>query len=271
MGAAVMSGAGLTAAERAALDADGYLLRKGVFDADDLQRLAADCEALAERLQASARGEKEVAGSYMFQRQWDSLVMVKWEPDAPDLLQGVEPFAHVSPELKAWGLDARLVGPASEMIGEPAVLWTEKLNLKRANRGGKYTLHQDYPYWRKINPAADRIVTAMLFLDDSTRENGCLEAAPGTHREGMQPRRDVEGIGGLEMEPARFDHERLVALEAEAGDVLFFGSFLVHRSLPNRSDQDRRALLYSYQPQGLPHNSEVRARLWPEQRAALGG
>jgi hypothetical protein len=42
---------------------------------------------------------------------------------------------------------------------------------------------------------------------------------------------------------------------------VFFGAFLVHRSLPNRSDKDRRALLYSYQPGGYPSGVELN-RLW---------
>jgi hypothetical protein len=259
----------LSAAEAGRLETDGFILRRGVFGAAEVARLAEDCEALAARVQASARGEKEVGGSYMFQRQWDTLVAVKWEPQTPDLLQGVEPLAHISPELRAWGEDARLLDTAAAMIGEPAALWTEKLNLKRARDGGQYTLHQDYPYWRKINAAAERIVTAMVFMDEATVENGCLLAAPGSHRQGMHPRRQVDGIGGLEMDPEQFDLDRLVPIEAGAGDVLFFGSFLVHKSLPNRSERDRRALLYSYQPAGMPHNSEVRARLWPEQRLTL--
>ena len=257
----------LSNTEARRLDENGYLLRRGVFSTVEVSRLAADCEALAERIQASAHGEKEVAGSYMFERDWDTLTMVKWEPETPNLLQGVEPLAHISPELKGWGEDARLLETAGSMIGGPATMWTEKLNLKRARDGGSYTLHQDYPYWRHINPAADRVVTAMIFLDDSTQENGCLLAAPGSHREGMLPRKQIEGIGGLEMDPEKFDQGRLTPIEAQSGDVLFFGSFLVHKSLPNRSDHDRRALLYSYQPAGMPHNAEVRARLWPQQRA----
>jgi ectoine hydroxylase len=43
-----------------------------------------------------------------------------------------------------------------------------------------------------------------------------------------------------------------VALGAPAGSVVFFGPLLVHRSAPNRSDRERRALLYSYQPPGAP-------------------
>jgi hypothetical protein len=37
-----------------------------------------------------------------------------------------------------------------------------------------------------------------------------------------------------------------------AGSVAMFGSFLVHRSTPNKSRADRRTLLYSYQPAGRP-------------------
>ena len=37
---------------------------------------------------------------------------------------------------------------------------------------------------------------------------------------------------------------------------MFFGPFLVHQSAPNRSDADRRAMLYSYQPAGLTHMIE---------------
>jgi len=107
---------------------------------------------------------------------------------------------------------------------------------------------------------ASRVATAMLFLDDASIANGCLEVVPGSHREGLQERRSMEGLGGLEMDPLQYDHSRLLPLEVPSGSVVFFGPFLVHRSLPNRSDVDRRALLYSYQPSGHPHLRELTRR-----------
>jgi ectoine hydroxylase-related dioxygenase (phytanoyl-CoA dioxygenase family) len=77
--------------------------------------------------------------------------------------------------------------------------------------------------------------------------------APGSHLQGKHPQRAVEGFGALAMDAQAFDMTRLQPLEVEAGDVVFFGAFLVHRSLPNRSGSDRRALLYSFQPGGFPH------------------
>lgn len=197
-------------------------------------------------------------GSYMFEYQKQLAMYVKWEPDAPEVLQGIEPFVHFNKELTAWGLDPRMIDPCKAIVGQDdIVLYTEKLNLKRAHRGGQYILHQDSPYWQTENPVAGKVATAMLFLDDATRENGCLEVAPGSHKESVQKRRDVQGFGALEMDPSAFDLDRLVALEVPAGSAVYFGAFLVHRSAPNRTGDDRRALLYSYQPAGYPHAHDL--------------
>jgi phytanoyl-CoA hydroxylase len=246
-------------AERQTLARDGVVVRENVFDAVELAAIARDCEDLVSGLESSKRGEKLVVGSYMFEVAKEAGTVVKWEPFAPDVVQGVEPFAHVCEPLKNWGLDPRLVDPCKAIVGEDdLVLFTEKLNVKRARHGGAIVLHQDYPYWENMTPVSRQIATAMIFIDDATVENGCLEVARGTHTSGKWPQRtDADGFGSLEMDPAQFDMSRLVPLEVPAGTVAFFGAFLVHRSLPNRSSVDRRALLYSYQPAGHPHAAEL--------------
>jgi phytanoyl-CoA hydroxylase len=249
----------LSAAELRQLDHDGFVVREAAFDAGECAAIAADCEALIELLEQAGRRTKHVLGSYMFEVQREAATIVKWEPDAPEVVQGVEPFAHISPALKAWGLDPRLVDPCKAIVGEDdLMLFTEKLNVKRARRGGPIVLHQDFPYWENMTPIASRIATAMIFLDEATIENGCLEVAPGTHKVGKWPQRtDADGFGSLEMDTSSFHMTRLTPLEVPAGTVAYFGAFLVHRSLPNRSDGDRRALLYSYQPAGQPSGLEL--------------
>lgn len=249
----------MSATERRQLEEDGYVVRERVFDAGELAAITGECEALVERLESLARRTKHTVGSYMFEIQREAATVVKWEPFAPEVVQGVEPFAHLSEPLKAWGLDPRLTDPCKAIVGEDDLaLFTEKLNVKRAQHGGSIILHQDFPYWEAVAPVAARVATAMIFLDDATVENGCLEVAAGTHKSGKWPQRaDADGFGSLEMDPARFDQGRLRPLEVPAGTVAFFGAFLVHRSLPNRSGGDRRALLYSYQPAGHPHLMEL--------------
>lgn len=245
--------------ELASLERDGVVVREGVFSPAECAEIAADCETLVNDLQAAKRDKKLAVGSYMFEALDDFATIVKWEPFAPEVVQGVEPFAHFSEPLRRWGLDPRLVDPCKAIVGqEDIILFTEKLNVKRAKHGGAIVLHQDFPYWEGMTPIAHRIATAMVFLDDATRENGCLEFARGTHKVGKHlQKKNTDGFGSLEMDDQVFDLGRLELLEVPAGTVVYFGAFLVHRSLPNTSGDDRRALLYSYQPAGHPHGVEL--------------
>lgn len=244
--------------EKAELEERGFVLRRGVFDASERRQIGAACEAVVERLLGEKRRTKHALGSYMFELQRQLQTIVKWEPSDPELVQGLELFAHLSDDLHRWALDDRFIEPCKDIVGEEDLrLFTEKLNLKRARKGGPIILHQDFPYWRDVTKVASRVATAMLFLDDATVENGCLEVVPGSHREGLQTMRAVEGFGSLEIDPGKYDQSRLMPVPVEAGAVIFFGPFLVHRSLPNRAGADRRALLFSYQPPGYPHLREL--------------
>lgn len=111
-------------------------------------------------------------------------------------------------------------------------------------------LHQDYPYWGEAEEA-DRMVTVMLALDDATIENGALQVHPGSHTVGVVRGKDSEHrFERLEIDPAKYPTNEMISVEMQAGDVVFFGPFLVHTSPANPSDSDRRALLYTYQRAG---------------------
>jgi ectoine hydroxylase-related dioxygenase (phytanoyl-CoA dioxygenase family) len=244
----------LNAEEKAGLDQRGFVVRRAVFDASEVRVMAAASEALVQQLLAEKRRTRHTLGSYMFEIQRRLETIIKWEPDNPDLVQALESFAHLSEELERWALDPRLIDPCKDAVGEEEIaLFTEKMTLKRAHKGGNIVLHQDFPYWADLAKIAPRVVTALIYLDDATVENGCLEVVPGSHREVVPARREVDGFGSNEMDPLQYDLSRLLPVEVPAGSVVFFGPFLVHRSLSNRSDADRRALLYSYQPTGHPH------------------
>jgi len=257
-----------SAEERDSYARDGYVLRAGAFSARECGDIALAVENLVGDLVAAKRAEKQVVGSYMFELQSELRSVVKWEPQNPEVVQGVEPFAHISEQLNRWAHDPRLVDPSKDVVGdEDIALFTEKITMKRARTGGSIVLHQDYPYWMRMTEIADRIMTALIYLDDATVENGCLEVVPGSHKHGLQSRKKIEGFGSLEMDDAIYDTNRLIPIEAKTGSIVFFGGFLVHRSLPNRSNADRRALLYSYQPGGHPHGLELNRLLAEKQKA----
>jgi ectoine hydroxylase len=249
----------LSASELMRLNEDGYVVREGVFSPDECARMAGDVEQLERDCLAAKRHTKHLLGSYMFEVQRQLQLAVKWEPQNPDVVQGIEPFAHISAPLKNWAHDPRLWNPSKDVVGQDDLgLFTEKTTMKRAQTGGTIVLHQDYPYWRNMTKVAHKVMTALIYLDDATVENGCLEVSPGSHRDGMRMgRKMADGFGANELDEAKFDMHTLIPVEAAAGTVVFFGAFLVHRSLPNRSVKDRRALLYSYQPAGYPAAVEI--------------
>ena len=249
----------LSTEERNRLNEDGYLVRENVFTPGECGQMADAVETLERDLLASKRRTKVTAGSYMFELQRELGSIVKWEPDHPDVVQAVEPFAHISKPLDTFARDPRLWNPSKDVVGQDDLsLFTEKITMKRAHTGGSIVLHQDYPYWRDMTKISHKIMTALIYLDDATVKNGCLEVAPGSHRDGLcRNTKKIEGFGSNEMDEAQFALNSLIPIEAKAGTVVFFGAFLVHRSLHNKSDRDRRTLLYSYQPAGYPNSLEI--------------
>ncbi len=121
------------------------------------------------------------------------------------------------------------------LIGEPVVIYKEKINYKLAGGAG-FAPHQDARAYKFV----DVHLTCMLAIDDSTEANGCLEFAAGMHRELL--RDDGDGcihpdvVAELDWRPC----------PVAAGDLVWFHSRVPHRSGANRSDTTRRALFCTY-------------------------
>jgi len=242
---------GLSTGEQEGYLDRGYLVRESVFDASEIALVTAECEALVARLVSNREARRRRFGSYVFDADLDRGVIIKWEGDT-DVVHGIEPFAHLSSPLEAWAYDDRFVEPMRDILGcEDPRLFTEKLNLKRPRLGGINPLHQDYPYWVGVAEQPEEIATAMLFLDDATLENGCLQVVPGSHTRGMWSLSENEDtFARNELGEEQLDGLDVVPVEVPAGSLILFGPMLVHQSAPNTSDRERRALLYSYQPSG---------------------
>lgn len=258
----------LSGPEREAMARDGYVLRESVFSRDEVAEITDACERLVTDLVKDRQGKRYHVGSYVFEPDLLTGCVIKWEGDS-DAVHGIEPFAHLSPDLEKWGYDPRFVGPSADFVDDDQpMLFTEKLNLKRPHVGGPNPWHQDWPYWADADDRS-RICTAMLFLDDATLENGTLQVLPGSHTKGpWQTRSDSDAFGNLEMDPTAVEGYTPVPVEVPAGSLVVFGPLLVHKSDPNRSDNDRRALLYSYQPAGLAHMLDLNRRQAEQRRAA---
>lgn len=132
----------------------------------------------------------------------------------------------------------RLMEVLERLLGEPACLFKEKINFKLPGGSG-FAAHQDAPAFAAFGQRMH--ITAMVSIDGSTEENGCLEMAPGQHCSGLHSMTKAqvlteEAVAKLEWIP----------LETQPGDLVLFGSFIPHRSAENRSMKARRAAYLTY-------------------------
>ncbi len=88
--------------------------------------------------------------------------------------------------------------------------------------------HQDYIHIQ----GTEKVWTCWFPLGDCPRQLGGLCILRGSHKEGLLPVKAADGAGGLEAWLCNNEHEWLEN-DYEAGDVLTFPSFTVHKSLPN--------------------------------------
>jgi ectoine hydroxylase len=247
----------LSDSEKAAYQADGYLIRPRVFAADEIGALRATVEAVNDSVVARATRdgagpETRMADGHRIQMSSRAAIQWEWR-EGSRAIRLVEPFTHLDPRFEALWDDERFVAPMQDIVGAESVApFTSKLNMKRAEEGSEFPYHQDYPYWYVVvGDTARDIATGVLFLDDATADNGAIRVLPRSHQNGPA-RRDRAEASGFLCDTAALDTLGEVTAEAPAGSILFFGSLLVHRSSPNNSGNHRRAILLSFQPADRP-------------------
>lgn len=140
-----------------------------------------------------------------------------------------------------------MVKVLTRIIGPNVKCMQSMLFLKAAGKPGQ-AWHQDEYYI----PTRDRSLTGgWIAMDRATTENGCLWVLPGSHKPGiLWPQRQhndrrFDCAGEAIHFPYR--EEDAVPVEVEAGAVVFFHGYLLHRSLPNKAAHGyRRALVHHY-------------------------
>lgn len=146
--------------------------------------------------------------------------------------------------------------PASQLLGGPVRFWHDQLFCKPAKHGGVVAWHQDYSYWTRTTPLAH--LTCWIGLDDSTRENGCLNYVPGSHRWRDLPKPvltgDMEGINKSLPEGLR-NKFKPVAVELKKGESSFHHARTMHGSHANNTAAPRRATVINVFRDGVMSNT----------------
>ncbi len=155
--------------------------------------------------------------------------------DAGPRLCRTENFVPYHDGVRTLLTDGAMVDTASGLLGEPAVLYKEKINYKAAGGAG-YAPHQDAPAYRFV----ESHVSCMVAVDDADWSNGGLEVVSGAFGEILPT--DDDGCIRSDV----VDAMDWTAVDVPAGTTLWFHSRTPHRSGPNRSGRDRRALYPTY-------------------------
>jgi ectoine hydroxylase len=218
----------LTSEQRRAYEDDGFVIIRGMFDAEETsllrQAMEVDPEVrehMLDRLDATGASTRIA----LWNRAGDSV----------------------------YGMAARcerMVDTMEEMLGGPVYHFQSKLTAKEPFIGGAWEWHQDYGYWYHNGCLFPHMASCQIALDRSFKDNGCLELVRGSHKLGRIDHVPVAGEGQNIADPKRMAEitKRLevCSCELESGDGLFFHSNTLHRSAQNRSPHRRWTLLCCY-------------------------
>lgn len=153
-------------------------------------------------------------------------------------LNRIENFLPWSEMLFGLFSSTRLGAAASQLMGEPVVLFKDKINFKQPGGEG-FLPHQDAQAgWGDFGHSTH--LSVAVAIDKCTAENGALEFVPGRHTEGLL------GPLGSELPGSFVDEVNWELIEAEPGSVIFFDSYTPHRSGPNHSDSQRRLIYVTF-------------------------
>lgn len=208
---------GLTTEQVKFYQDNGYLVVENLFDQAAIEQARA---VIGEVLDAGGNAEMEPGDDNTPRRIWSPTKKHQHFQDmseAPQVLDVIE-----------------------DLIGEDILFHYSKLNMKGPKVGSVVKWHQDFSYYPHTN---SDLLTALIFIDDADKGNGCLKVVPASHKKGLQ-NHDLDGFfrGIL----ANVEEDKAVYLEAKAGSVVFLHALTFHSSEVNQSDRPRRTFLPAY-------------------------
>ena len=90
---------------------------------------------------------------------------------------------------------------------------------------------------------ANPIITIWTALDEATIANGCMQIVPGSNQHGII---NQGHFLSTEQVDVYAPMEKVISLEAEAGEAILLHNFLLHKSGINSTPMPRRAFSVTY-------------------------
>lgn len=206
---------------------NGYLIIKGLFQPKFVERVKIDAEHLF-RLQLFDKGYVE--GSFeeklykFFKERQETFINCGKHIQHLISLHELSLHKKILDTIKDLGLTFPNICTRPVLYFNTPHLATKEVFYKTPS-------HQDA---FSMDPSSDSVVV-WIPLVNVNKDLGALEIVPKSHKEGLVTVKSVEGLGVVE----KYSDNDFLSVELNAGDVLFFSSFLVHRSGNNITDSIR--------------------------------
>ena len=145
---------------------------------------------------------------------------------------------------------------ALDEMGLPGSKFWKAVIISKPPGGARLYWHQDCMMWQ--DPRAYSEIPPMIFLmyymENTTRENGCLRLLPGTHRRryllhdmGEAHTYDINSIENPD-DPRFLDYPNEQDVPMRAGDLVIGDARMFHATHANRSDQRRTVITIWFHP-----------------------
>lgn len=161
--------------------------------------------------------------------------------------------------------DERMLDIVEQFIGPNIALFAAHYIAKPPRKGQKVLWHQDGTYW-PLEPMD--VTTIWLAATDSTRENGCLRVLPGTQKNRLLARNELQDVDDGKnvlssgIHPSQIDDSHAVDLELQPGDVSIHNPKIIHGSNANTSERWRIGLTLRYIPTSTWVKNEEHASIF---------
>jgi phytanoyl-CoA hydroxylase len=125
---------------------------------------------------------------------------------------------------------------------EPIACFRAMFMNKPSRRGTFLPWHQDR--WSYLD--RDPRITVWTALDPATRDNGCVQIIPGSHRFGLINPAHTSGFLTPEQMARHVSADKIEFLELKPGESVLLDNLLLHSSDVNQTDDPRRAFSVCY-------------------------
>jgi hypothetical protein len=204
---------GFSDAEWHRFEQDGLIVRRGVFDASEVEALKSCCLTF-ERVASKALGAVE---------------------------GGFRNILGISPQFTQLICDQRLLGPAYDLFGEMTALHSFELFIRPPGGEKEHPWHFDGPRrlpYAAFGSALPHVLKLGVWLTEvDVIEDSAYQYVPGSHLRSCE-----EVYGRSEVLPGQ------AMLQVHAGDVSIHHCDLWHHVTPNRGQRTRYNFFIAYSP-----------------------